>query len=173
MYLVVLLQASPAHQLNNGREGPNPSYRIDQAQKLAPPELNLIDNPVVTFVIAPQKGSPARFIQASFGVPLLMAAKIRNEGKKTIVSYRIGWSYVHDDRMEFHQSDLRSVPSGIRPGGTQEVAGQDIPRDRDAQQVVFFITELTFSDGKRWTAKKKNIQIQRDAIIPRNPYLAH
>ena len=44
----------------------------------------------VTLVIAPQKGSPARLVQASFGVPLLAAAKIKNESKKTILSYRIG-----------------------------------------------------------------------------------
>jgi hypothetical protein len=111
-------------------------------------------------------------VQASFGVPLLVAARIKNESKKTILSYRIGWSYVHYDRMEFHSTDLRPVPSGIRPGGTQDVAGQDVPRDQDAQQVIFFISELTFSDGKRWTAKKKNIQMQRDAIIPKNSHLA-
>ena len=33
-------------------------------------------------------------VQASFGVPLLVAAKIKNESKKTLLSYRIGWSYV-------------------------------------------------------------------------------
>ena len=131
---------------------------IDQAEKLAPPELSLMDYPVVTFVIAPQKGSPARLVQASFGVPLLVAAKIKNESKKTILSYRIGWSYVDDDRMEFHNGDLRSITAGIRPGRTQDVAGQAVPMDHGAQQVIFFVAELTFSDGQRWTAKKKDIQ---------------
>ena len=165
MCVVFLLQASPAQQPNNWEEGPNLPRMIDQAQKLAPPELSLIDSSVVTFVIAPQKGSPARLVQASFGVPLLMAAKIKNESRKTILSYRIGWSYVHDDRMEFGNSDLRRVSAGIRPGRTQDVAGQDIPRNPDAQQVIFFVAELTFSNGKRWTAKKKNIQIQQDALV--------
>jgi len=132
-----------------------------------------MDNGVVRFVIAPQRGSPARLVQASFGVPLLVAARIKNESKKTILSYRIGWGYVRDDQTEFHSTDLRRVPSGIRPGVTQDVAGQDVPRDQGAQQVIFFISELTFSDGKRWTAKKKSIQVQRDAIIPKNPCLAH
>jgi len=115
----------------------------------------------VKLVIAPQKDSPGRLVQANFGTPLLSAAKIKNESKKTILSYRIGWSYVHDDQMEFHKGDLRSVPSGIRPGTTQDVAGQAIPM-ADARQVIFFIEELTFSDGKRWTSKKKNVRIQRD-----------
>jgi hypothetical protein len=30
--------------------------------------------------------------------------------------------------------------------------------DHGAQQVIFFVEELTFSDGKRWTAKEKDIQ---------------
>ena len=158
MYLF-LLQASSAQQPNTCGEGPNLLRTIDHAQKLAPPELIDLS---VTFVIAPQKGSPARLIQASFGVPLLAAAKIKNESKKTILSYRIGWSYAQEDQVEFHNGDLRSVPTGIRPGATRDVVGQSVSIDTDAQQVIFFVAELTFSDGKRWTAKKKNIQIQRD-----------
>src|SRR5438046_6556769 len=158
MYLFIL-QASPAQQPNTYGEGPNLSRIIDQAQKLAPPELMDLG---VTFLIAPQTGSPARLVQASFGVPLLAAAKIKNESKKTILSYRIGWSYVHDDKMEFHNGDLRGVPAGIRPGTTQDVAGQAVSMDADAQQVIFFVAELNFSDGKRWTAKEENIQIKSD-----------
>ena len=158
MSLAFLLQASPAQQPNTCGDGPNLSRVIDQAQKLAPPELIDLG---ITLVIAPQKRSPARLVQASFGVPLLAAAKIKNESKKTILSYRIGWSYVHDNQMEFHSGDLRIVPTGIRPGTTQDVAGQAIPM-ADAQQVIFFVAELTFSDGKRWTSKKKHLQIRRD-----------
>jgi hypothetical protein len=159
MYLLFLLPACPAQQPNTCGERPNLSRIIDQAQKLAPPEL--IDFGV-TLVIAPQKGSPARLVQASFGVPLLAAAKIKNESKKTILSYRIGWSYAHEHQMEFHNGDLRSVPTGIRSGATRDVVGQSVSMDTDAQQVIFFVAEVTFSDGKRWTSKKKNIQIQRD-----------
>src|SRR5437660_6163284 len=148
MYLMVLLQASPAQQPNTCRDGPNLSRMIDQAQKLAPPELI---NLGIALVIASQKGSPARLVQASFGVPLLVAAKIKNESKKTILSYRIGWSYAREDKMEFHNGDLRSVPTGIRPGATRDVVGQSVSMDTDAQQVIFFVTELTFSNGKRWT----------------------
>ena len=155
MYLVFLLQASPAQQPNTCREGPNLSRMIDQAEKLAPAEL--IDLGVM-LVIAPQSGSPARLVQASFGVPLLVGAKLKNESKKTILSFRIGWSYVQDDRMEFHNGDLRSVPAGIRSGRTQDVAGEAVPMDAGAQQVIFFVAGLTFSDGKRWTAKKKDVQ---------------
>jgi hypothetical protein len=92
----------------------------------------------------------------------LAAAKIKNESKKTILSYRIGWSYAHEDQMEFHNGDLRSVPTGIPPGATRDVVGQSVSMDTDAQQVIFFVAELTFSDGKRWTSKKKNIQIRRN-----------
>lgn len=161
--MVSLLPASPAQQPNTCSVGPNLSRMIDQAQKLAPPEL--MDSLGVMLVIAPQKGSPARLVQASFGAPLLAAAKMKNESRKMILSYRIGWSYVHDDRMEFHNGDLRRVPAGIRPGRTLDVAGQDIPRDVDVQQVIFFVAELTFSDGKRWTAKKKTIRIRRDYLV--------
>jgi hypothetical protein len=156
--LTFLLQASPAQRPTTCGEGPNLSRVIDQAQRLAPPELIDLG---VTLVIAPQKRSPARLVQASFGVPLLAAAKIKNESKKIILSYRIGWSYVHDNQMEFHSGDLRIVPTGIRPGTTQDVAGQSIPM-ADAQQVIFFVAELTFSDGKHWTSKKQHIQIGRN-----------
>jgi hypothetical protein len=159
MYLVFLLPACPAQQPNTCGESPNLLHIIDQAQKLAPPELIDLG---VTLMIAPQKGSPARLVQARFGVPLLAAAKIKNESKKTILSYRIGWSYAHEDQMEFHSGGLRSVPTGIRPGATRDVVGQSVSMDTDAQQVIFFVAELTFSDGKRWTSKKKNIQIRRN-----------
>ena len=96
------------------------------------------------------------------------------KAKKTILSYRIGWSYVHDDRMEFHNSDLRRVPAGIGSGRTQDMAGQDVPKDPDAQQVIFFVAELTFSDGKRWTAKKKDVKysaIESVSLASNNPAL--
>jgi len=38
---------------------------------------------------------------------------------------------------------LRGVPAGIRPGRTQDVAGQAVPMDPGAQQVIFFVEELT------------------------------
>ena len=75
----------------------------------------------------------------------------------------VGFSASHSVRAAMvHNGALRGVPAGIRPGRIQDVAGQAVPMDPGAQQVIFFVAELTFSDGKRWTAKEKDVQIQRD-----------
>jgi len=159
MYLVFLLQASLAQQPNTCREGMSLSRMIDQAQKSAPPELISVP---VRLVIAQQEGRPGRLVQAAFGSPLLAAAQIKNDSKKTILWYRVGWIDVHPDGTEFHKGELRNVSAGIRPGGTHSVTPQSGPPDVNAEQVIFFVAELVFSDGKHWTANEKDIRIQRD-----------
>jgi hypothetical protein len=81
MYLLFLLPASPAQQTNRCAENPNLSHIIDQAHKLAPPELIDLG---VKLVIAPQKGSPARLVQASFGVPDLLRSRANLFGWETL-----------------------------------------------------------------------------------------
>ena len=43
---------------------------------------------------------------------------------------------MHDDQVEFRNGDLRGVPAGIRPGTTQDVAGQVVPVDAETQKVI-------------------------------------
>jgi len=155
IYLVFLLRASPAQQPNSCIEGANLSRMIDQAQKLAPPELLSLPVMPVTFVIAAQQGTPARLVQASFGAIVFKAAQLKNDSKKTILSYRLGWSYVHPDGMEFHKGDLRTLPAGLRPGRTRIVAGEPVAVDPSTQQVILFVAELTFSDRKHGRRRRR------------------
>jgi hypothetical protein len=86
------------------------------------------------------------------------AARLENGGEKTIVSYRIGWAYVHPYGIEFHAGALMSVPEGIEPGRIQEVPDQAVPFDARAERVIFFVAELTFADGGRWKTDHEDIE---------------
>ena len=138
-------------------KGANLSRLIDKAQKRTLPEL--IPEPI-RLVIAGQNGAPAELVPpTTHGFPdLLMAARLKNRSEKTIISYRIGWEYVLQNGMEFHTGALMSVPDGVKPGRIHKVPGQGIPLDQRAEQVIFFVAELTFANGDHWAAKKKDLR---------------
>jgi len=138
-------------------KGANLSRLIDKAQKRTLPELK---PELIGLVIAGQEGAPAQLVPpATHGFPdLLMAATLKNRSEKTIISYRIGWGYVLQNGMEFHTGARMSVPAGVKPGRIHTVPGQGIPLDQRAEQVVFFVAELTFANGDHWTAKKKDLR---------------
>jgi len=137
-------------------QGANPSCLIDKAQKRTPPELILEP---IGLVIAPQEEAPAQLVPpTSHGFDLLTAATLKNRSKKTIISYRIGWASILQDGIEFHTGALMSVPAGVKPGRTHNVPGQGIHLAPGAEQVIFFVAELTFANGDHWTAKKKDLR---------------
>jgi len=138
-------------------QGANLSCLIDKAQKRTPPEL-MLEQPI-GLVIAPQEEAPAHLVPpTTHGFDLLTAATLKNRSEKTIISYRIGWGYVLQNGMEFHTGALMSVPAGVKPGRIHNVPGQGIHLAPGAEQVIFFVAELTFANGDHWTAKKKDLR---------------
>jgi hypothetical protein len=137
-------------------QGANLSSLVDKAQKRTPPELILEP---IGLVIAPQEKAPAQLVPpTAHGFDLLTAATLKNRSEKTIISYRIGWGYVLQNGIEFHTGALMSVPAGVKPGRVHHVPGQGIHLAPGAEQVIFFVAELTFANGDHWTAKKKDLR---------------
>lgn len=163
--LMFLSQVSPAQQsstLMNSPEsacgqGANLSGLVDKAQKRTPPELL---QQTIGLVIAPQQGAPAQLVPpTTHGLDdLLTAATLQNRSEKTIISYRIGWGYVLQNGIEFHTGALMRVPTGVKPGRVRNVPGQGIHLALGAEQVIFFVAELTFANGDHWTARKKGLR---------------
>jgi hypothetical protein len=51
------------------------------------------------------------------------------------------------------------VPAGVKPGRIHNVPGQGISLAPGAEQVIFFVAELTFANGDHSTAKKKDLRV--------------
>jgi len=117
----------------------------------------------VRLSMATQPGAPAHLVQTSHGLTnLLTSARLKNAGKNTITSYKIGWACVRGDETEFHTSALMNVPAGIKPGIIYNVPDQAVPFDPRVQGVIFFVAELTFADGSRWNATNEDIKREAD-----------
>ena len=154
---IFLSQVSLAQRNSACEQATNLSGLIDRAQKQT--LLSLTMEPI-RLVIAAQREAPAQLVPpTSHGFDLLMAATLKNRSEKTIVSYRIGWGYVLKNGIEFHTGALMSVPSGLKPGRLHSVPAQGIHLAPDAEQVIFFVAELTFANGGHWMAKKKDLQV--------------
>ena len=163
--LICLSQVSPAQQslmvVNSPEsacgQGANLSGLVDEAQKRTPPELL---QQTIGLVIAPKERAPAQLVPpTTHGLDdLLTAATLQNRSEKTIISYRIGWGYVLQNGIEFHTGALMSVPAGVKPGRIRHVPGQGIHLAPGAEQVIFFVAELTFANGDHWTARKRDLR---------------
>ena len=163
-FFIFLSQVSLAQQSSTVTDSPdsvcgqraNLSGLVDKAQKRTPPELILEP---IGLLIAPQEEAPAQLVPpTTHGFDLLTAATLKNRSEKTIISYRIGWGYVLRNEIELHTGALMSVPAGVKPGRIQNVPGQGIHLAPGAEQVIFFVAELTFANGDHWTAKKKHLR---------------
>jgi hypothetical protein len=162
--LIFLSQASLAQQSSAVTDSPdrvcgqsaNLSCLVDKAQKRTPPELI---QETIGLVIAPQEKAPAQLVSpTTHGFDLLAAATLKNRSEKTIISYRIGWGYIVQNGIEFHTGALMSVPAGVKPGRTHNVPAQGVDFPPGAEQVIFFVAELTFANGDHCTAKKKDLR---------------
>lgn len=122
----------------------------------------------VAMKIAMQRSAPAHLVQTTHGYPsLLTAARLENDGEKPITSYRVGWAYVRPHGIDFHIGVLMNVPAGIKPGDIHDVSDQAVPFDARAQSVIFFVAELSFADGSRWTANNADIKPEAGLKVPR------
>ena len=168
---VLLSQASLAQQSSRVTDSPdsvcgqgaNLSGLIDKAQKRTLLEFSTWEP--IQLVLASQEKAPAQLVSpTSLGFDLLMAT-LKNRSENTIVSYRVGWGYVLQNGMEFHTGALMSVPVGVKPGRRHHVPDQAIHLTPDAEQVIVFVAELTFSNGGHWTAKKKDLRAYTADLI--------
>jgi len=66
--------------------------------------------------------------------------------------------YILQNGTEFHTDALMSVPAGVKPGKIHNVLGKSIHFAPGAEQVIFFVAEVTFANGDHWTAKKKDLR---------------
>jgi hypothetical protein len=113
----------------------------------------------VAMIMATQPAAPARLIQTTHGYPdLLKSAQLKNASGKSIASYRIGWAYVHQRGVEFRKGALMAVPSGVKPGETCNIPDQAVAFDQQARSVIFFVAEVTFTDGSHWRAGHAEIE---------------
>ena len=163
---IFLSQSSLAQQSSAVTDSPdkvcgqsaNLSCLVDKAQKRTPPELL---QEFIGLVVEPQEKAPAQLVPpTAHGLDLLTAATLKNRSEKTIIAYRIGWGYVLQNGIEFHTGGLMSVPAGVKPGSMHHVPGQGVHLAPGAEQVIFFVAELTFANGDHWTAKKKDLRLR-------------
>lgn len=100
-----------------------------------------------------QTSEPAMLISTHHTLTdALAGATLRNQGKVPITSYRVGWVLLKDGKTSVHETGTMSVPSGVQPGGTVEVPDQTIPLDTAARSFLFYVSEVTYADGTKWSA---------------------
>jgi hypothetical protein len=112
-------------------------------------------------LIARQPDSPVQILRAQHGIPdVLESASFENRSDKVITSYRIGWATVAEGKSSFRAGEWMNVPAGISLGETATVPAQGISCDAQAEDMVFFVSEVKFSDGSRWKAKHSGLTKQ-------------
>lgn len=127
--------------------------------------LNLVccafaaDSVGVGMLIARQRGAPARLVQTTHGISdLLKSARLRNDRDKAISSYRIGWAYVYPNEIKFNVGVPMNVSPSIKARTVHKVPDQAVPVDARANDVIFFVAEVTYVDGSRWQASNGDIE---------------
>lgn len=117
------------------------------------------------FDMAEQAGAPAQIIEATFGVKsLLLRAKLKNVGSRSITQYRIGWIVVYrDGKTAIASGQTMNVPAPIAPGAVEEVPNQGVSGkflNNDPQKIMFFVAEAKFSTGEAWKADTPSIALE-------------
>jgi len=115
-------------------------------------------------VIARQPTAPVQLVKTLHGIPdLLQSAEFENRSGKSITSYRVGWAYITAGKSRFMTGPWMNVPTGIKPGLTETVPAQGVKLDKEATEIVFFISDVKFSDGGDWKAKHNELKETRPA----------
>ena len=103
---------------------------------------------------SPQVGDPVHFSMSKHGLKsLLEAGTLESRASQPIVSYRIGWALSKDGKVSLHEGPWMNVPAGVEPGAKTDVPDQAVPFDTAAQRYLFYISEVTYADGTRWSAE--------------------
>jgi hypothetical protein len=109
-------------------------------------------------LIARQGAAPVQLIKTTHGlIDALEAAEFQNRGVKNIAAYRIGCAVVKEGRTTFVEGPWMNVPQSISPGAVQTVPAQAIRLDDQAQEMIFFVSDLRYVDGTRWKADRRKL----------------
>ncbi len=108
--------------------------------------------------IGMQANAPVQLKSATHGIPdALEAAVFTNRSGKSITAYRIGWMSIINGKSKMLHGVWMNVPSGIASGSDEVVPAQGIPINYAAQEMVFFVSDVTFADGTHWKASKLDL----------------
>jgi hypothetical protein len=109
-------------------------------------------------ILARQNAAPVQLLSTTHGLAdALEKAKFQNRSDKVISAYRIGWAIVRNGRTTFKLGSWMNVPSGIQPEAVQTVLAQGVQLERHAQKMVFFVSEVRYSDGSHWKASRNSL----------------
>lgn len=153
---------SPAHHKERGVRGTRPSHFLLSSprgvtMKLAAAVLlaSLTNTAfaATSLSIAMQNDAPVQIQSTTHGLSdALESAVFTNRSGKSIISYRMGWISVTAGKAQVHRGVLMNVPGGLAAGTKQVVPAQGIPFSVAAENMTFFITDITFADRTHWRA---------------------
>ncbi len=105
-----------------------------------------------------QRDAPVQIKSTTHGIfDALKSAVFINRSGKVITAYQIGWVSVIGGKAEVHQSVWMNTPGGIAAGSDQTVPAQGIPINTQAQNLIFFVSHVSFADGTQWSAREDEL----------------
>jgi len=119
--------------------------------------------PETAMLFAHQPDDPVRIVQATFSADdALIDTLLENTSHQKIQSYRLGWAVVKKDDIRLAKGISVDVPKGVDTTASFTVQGPENAAREDVAkhppQIVFYIAELQFEDGKHWQVEPKKIR---------------
>jgi hypothetical protein len=114
--------------------------------------------------LARQPAAPLQLIKTTHSLrDALEGATVKNLGDKSISGYRVGWAIVKNGKVTFQKGPWINLPAGVAPGALQSVPAQGVRLDEQAQEMLFFVAEIRYTDGSRWKADQQKLVFSRAA----------
>lgn len=109
-------------------------------------------------ILALQTAAPVQITSIRHGLnDAIEAANFHNRSDKNISAYRVGWATTINQKVSFKSGVWMNMPVGVLPGTNQTVPAQGISLMRQAQKMIFFISDVRFADGSHWKTDRKSI----------------
>ena len=106
--------------------------------------------------LASELNAPAKLTVSTHAVDdWFVSGTLTNEASKKIVAYRVGWAVATGKVVKFSEGPWMNLPAGIKAGESVLVPAQNVQPQMQATQVVFFVSQVKFSDGSKWKADRK------------------
>jgi hypothetical protein len=94
--------------------------------------------------------------------------ELSNASSHTVSAYRLGWIAAWNDatgqaQSTAHAEELMPMPARLAIGKTQVGLRHEIPvflHSPRPEYVVFFVSEVRFSDGETWTANTEKVRTE-------------
>ena len=113
-----------------------------------------------------QKGDPVQITESHHGEKdALLGAVFLNRSDKSILSYRIGWAVMKDGKTTLQEGTSVSIPGGAAAGAAVEVPDQQVLLDRSARVFMFYVSEVTYTDGTTWSAEAAPLITQAQSWV--------